>query len=118
MTAWRSEGRTVQRVERIDLGELARRIGSGEPPLVLDVRDADEFAAAHIPGSLHIPYGDLVERLEQPPAEGLIAAVCSGGKRSGLVASILQREGFENVVHVGDGGVASWKRQGNPVESG
>jgi hydroxyacylglutathione hydrolase len=118
MTAWRSEGRTVQRVERIDPGELARRIGSKEPPVVLDVRDADEFAAAHIPGSLHIPYGELVERLEQLPAEGQIAAVCSGGKRSGLAASILQREGFENVVHVGDGGVATWRNQGNPVESG
>jgi len=118
MTAWRSEGRTVQRVERIDPGELARRIGSTEPPVVLDVRDADEFAVAHIPGSLHIPYGELLERLEQLPAEGQIAAVCSGGKRSGLAASILQREGFENVVHVGDGGVATWRNQGNPVESG
>jgi hydroxyacylglutathione hydrolase len=118
MTAWRSEGRTVQRVERIDPGELARRVGSTEPPVVLDVRDADEFAAAHIPGSLHIPYGELVERLEQLPVEGqIIAAVCSGGKRSGLAVSILQREGFENVVHVGDGGVATWRNQGNPVES-
>ncbi len=118
MTAWRSEGRRVQRVERIDPGELARRIGSTEPPVVLDVRDADEFAAAHIPGSLHIPYGELVDRLDQLPAEGQIAAVCSGGKRSGLAASILQREGFEDVVHVGDGGVATWRNQGNPVESG
>ncbi|MDP9276697.1 MAG: rhodanese-like domain-containing protein [Actinomycetota bacterium] len=118
MTAWRSEGRRVQRVERIDPGELARRIGSTEPPVVLDVRDAEEFAAAHIPGSLHIPYGELVDRLDQLPAEGQIAAVCSGGKRSGLAASILQREGFEDVVHVGDGGVATWRNQGNPVESG
>jgi hydroxyacylglutathione hydrolase len=118
MTAWRSEGRTVQRVERIDPGELARRIDSTEPPIVLDVRDADEFASAHIPGSLHIPYGELAERLEQLPAERQIAAVCSGGKRSGLAASILQREGFENVVHVGDGGVAMWRNQGSPVESG
>jgi len=118
MTAWRSEGRRVQRVERIDPGELARRIGSTEPPVVLDVRDAEEFAAAHIPGSLHIPYGELVDRLDQLPAESQIAAVCSGGKRSGLAASILQREGFEDVVHVGDGGVATWRNQGNPVESG
>ncbi len=32
---------------------------TAEPPLVLDVRNAAEFAAEHIPGSLHIPYGDL-----------------------------------------------------------
>jgi hydroxyacylglutathione hydrolase len=118
MTAWRSEGREVQRVERIDPGELARRVESANPPLVLDVRDAGEFAAAHIPGSLHIPYGQLAERLEQLPRSGSIAAVCSGGKRSGLAASILQREGFEHVVHVGNGGISTWSRQGNPVESG
>jgi hydroxyacylglutathione hydrolase len=118
MTAWRSEGRTVQRVERIDPAELARRVDSGEPPLVLDVREDGEFADAHIPGSVNIPYGELGGRLDQLPADGQIATVCSGGKRSGLAASILQREGFENVLHVGDGGIATWKRQGSPTEAG
>jgi hydroxyacylglutathione hydrolase len=117
MTAWRSEGRTVQRVERIDPSELARRLDSGGGPVVLDVRDPAEFADSHIPGSVSIPYGELADRLEQLPDEAQIATVCSGGKRSCLAASILQREGFENVVHVGDGGVGTWRRQGNPVES-
>jgi hydroxyacylglutathione hydrolase len=116
MTAWRSEGRTVQRVERIDPAELARRVESGDPPLVLDVRDEGEYAAAHIPGSVHVPYGELAEHLDELPAQGRIATVCSGGKRSGLAASILQREGFEEVVHVGDGGVSTWREQGHPVE--
>jgi hydroxyacylglutathione hydrolase len=118
MTAWRSEGRTVQRIERIDPRELARRMDSTDPPVVLDVRDTDEFAGGHIPGSIHIPYGELAGHLEQLPATGQIAAVCSGGKRSGLAASILQRAGFENVVHVADGGVRTWGHEGNPVESG
>jgi hydroxyacylglutathione hydrolase len=118
MTAWRSEGRTVQRIERIDPRELARRIDSGDPPVVLDVRDADEFDRGHIPGSIHIPYGALGDRLEQLGPNDRIAAVCSGGKRSGLAASILQRAGFENVLHVADGGVRTWERQGNPVEIG
>jgi hydroxyacylglutathione hydrolase len=117
MTAWRSEGRTVQRVERIDPGELALRLNSGKPPVVLDVRGREEFAEAHIPGSLHIPYGELVDRLGELPGETQIAAVCSGGKRSGLAVSILQREGIKNVVHVGDGGVGTWRREGNPVEN-
>jgi hydroxyacylglutathione hydrolase len=118
MTAWRSEGRDVDRVERIDPDELARRVDSDRPPLILDVRDEGEFAASHIPGSVHIPYGDLVERLDQIPADARVATVCSGGKRSGLAASILQREGFEAVIHVADGGVSTWQRRGNPVESG
>ena len=69
MTAWRSEGRPVRRVEMIEPGELAERIGGGESLLVLDVRDADEFARAHIPGSLHIPYGELADRLGELPAQ-------------------------------------------------
>jgi rhodanese-related sulfurtransferase len=44
--------------------------------------------------------------------------VCSGGKRSGLAASILQREGFDDVVHVGNGGIGTWQRLGHPVERG
>ena len=47
----------------------------------------------------------------------MIATVCSGGKRSGLAASILQREGYGSVIHVGHGGVGTWERGGHPVES-
>jgi hydroxyacylglutathione hydrolase len=103
MTAWRTEERPVQRIELIDPEELARRLGGSSPPLVLDVRNATEYAAEHIPGSLHIPYGELGDRLEELPRERQIATICRGGKRSGLAASILQREGFEDVVHVGQG---------------
>ncbi len=116
MTAWRSEGRSVARIELIDVDELAARLETDDPPLVLDVRDADEYAEGHIPGSVHIPFGELGDRLDELPREGAIAAVCSGGKRSGLGASILQREGFERVVHVAHGGVGTWRRQGRPVE--
>ena len=118
MTAWRSEGRRVSRLEQIDPDELAERIDDGDGLVVLDVRDASEFAAGHIPGAVHIPYGDLGERLGELPAEQPIAAICSGGKRSGLAASILQREGFDQVIHVGRGGVGTWKRSGRPMESG
>ena len=88
-----------------------------EPPLVLDVRNAAEFAAEHIPGSAHIPYGDLGGRLDELPRERPIATICRGGKRSGLAASILQREGFAAVTHVGQG-VGAWRNLGHPVEAG
>ena len=116
MTAWRSEGRPVGRLELIDPDELAERLDDGAGPLVLDVRDEDECAEGHIPGSVHIPYGELLDRLGELPEDRPIAAVCSGGKRSGLAASILQREGFDEVIHVGHGGVGTWRRQGRPVE--
>jgi hydroxyacylglutathione hydrolase len=118
MTAWRSESRPVKRVERIDPDGLADRLAAGDDIAVLDVRDASEFAAGHIPGSLHIPYAGLLERLAEVPRDTSVATVCSGGKRSGLAASLLQREGFDRVMHVADGGVGTWGRCGHPVESG
>jgi rhodanese-related sulfurtransferase/glyoxylase-like metal-dependent hydrolase (beta-lactamase superfamily II) len=118
MTAWRSEERPVARIEMIDPDELAERMDGPHGLVVLDVRDPDEFAAAHIPAALHIPYGELMERLSDLPRDRPIAAVCSGGKRSGLAASLLQREGFDQVIHVGHGGVGTWQRLGHRVESG
>jgi hydroxyacylglutathione hydrolase len=117
MTAWRTEERAVERIELIDPEELARRLDGEEPPLVLDVRSASEYSAEHIPGSSHIPYGDLAERIDELPRERPVATICRGGKRSGLAASILQREGFGDVVHVGQG-VGVWRNAGHPVESG
>jgi glyoxylase-like metal-dependent hydrolase (beta-lactamase superfamily II) len=115
MTAWRSEERPIQRLEMIGPDALAGRLADGT--LLLDVRDEDEFATGRVPGSVHIPYGELPRRLDEVPSDRPIAAICSGGKRSGLAASILQREGFEDVVHVSHGGVGTWKAAGRPIES-
>jgi hydroxyacylglutathione hydrolase len=117
MTAWRSEERPVERIELIDPDVLAERLSSPNGILVLDVRGRDEFAEGHIPGSRHIPYGQLIDRLGELPRDRSIAAVCSGGKRSGLAASILQREGYESVLHVASGGVGTWRRQGRAIET-
>jgi glyoxylase-like metal-dependent hydrolase (beta-lactamase superfamily II)/rhodanese-related sulfurtransferase len=116
MTAWRSEGRPVERIEALDPDQLADRVAANGV-VVLDVRDDDEFAAGHIPGSLHIPYADLPERLGEVPRDRDVAAICSGGKRSGLAASILKREGFERVLHVAGGGVGTWRESGYAWEA-
>ena len=108
MTAWRAEDRPVARIEAIDLEQLARLLDGSEPPHVLDVRGGAEYEAGHIPGSIHIPFGELRDRLDELPREGTIATICKAGKRSGLAASILQREGFESVIHVSRGSAASW----------
>jgi glyoxylase-like metal-dependent hydrolase (beta-lactamase superfamily II)/rhodanese-related sulfurtransferase len=117
MTAWRMDGRPVQKIELITPDELAARVDAPEAPLVLDVRNAAEYAGEHIPGSLHIPYGEIAARVEEIPRDRPLATICRGGKRSGLAASILQREGFADVVHVGQG-VGVWRAGGHPVETG
>ena len=108
MTAWRAEDRPVERIEAIDLAELARRLEGSDGPLVLDVRNAAEYESAHIPGSLHIPFGQLRDRIDEVPRERPVATICKAGKRSGLAASILQREGFDGVIHVSRGNAATW----------
>jgi hydroxyacylglutathione hydrolase len=118
MTAWRSEERAVSKIEMIGPDALAGRLEGPNGLVVLDVRDPDEFASAHIPGAIHIPYGQLMDHLPELSRDRPIAAVCSGGKRSGLAASLLQREGFDDVIHVGHGGVGTWQRLGHPVDSG
>jgi hydroxyacylglutathione hydrolase len=117
MTAWRTEERPVRRIELIDPNQLAERLEGPEPPLVIDVRSDAEYAGEHVPGSLHVPYGELAGRVGELPANRPLATICRGGKRSGLAASILQREGFADVVHVGKG-VGAWRDAGHPVESG
>jgi hydroxyacylglutathione hydrolase len=118
MTAWRTEERPVHRIELIDPDELARRVDGDSDDgglVILDVRNKSEYAGEHIPGSLHIPYGDLAGRLEELPSDRPIATICRGGKRSGLAASILQRAGFD-VIHVGKG-LPAWRAGGHPVET-
>ena len=116
MTSWRVEGRPVERIEMLEPDQLAERLDSREPPLVLDVRDAGEFADGHIPGSVHSPSEELADRAAELPRDRELAVVCSGGKRSGLGASILKREGFEHVTHVAHGGVGTWRDAGRPIE--
>ncbi len=117
MSAWRAEERPVARIEPIGPEELAQRLEGEDPPLVLDVRGAGEYAAGHIADSLHIPYGELARRLEELPRDRPLATICKGGKRSGLAASVLQREGFQ-VIHVARGGVGTWVSEGRPVDGG
>src|SRR4051794_19194205 len=116
MTSWRSEEREVKRIPMVDPDELAEMIDGDGRIVVLDVREEREFAAGHIPGSVHIPYTEIDARHSELPRDETIAAVCSGGKRSGLAVSILQREGFERLLHVGHGGVGTWRRNGHPMD--
>jgi hydroxyacylglutathione hydrolase len=120
MTAWRSEERPVERLTAVSAACLADRLEDPyhEDLLVVDVRGAKEFAAGHIPGSRNVPYEELLDRLGELPRERPIALVCSAGKRSGLAASLLQREGFPRLLHVTPGGVTAWARRGGRLETG
>jgi hydroxyacylglutathione hydrolase len=117
MTSWREEKQPVDRVERMMIGELHERWESDTRAIqVLDVRERIEWDGGHIPGSTHVPYHDLRGMPEGLDAERPIAAVCGTGQRSAVAASLLKRLGAEDVIHVVEGGVPRWQREGWPVE--
>ena len=116
MTSWRSEQRDVAKIERLRAEDLASR-RDGDPSLqILDVRERAEWDAGHIPRSVHTPYHDVGEVPDGINLGRPVAVICSSGQRSAVGASLLSRLGVAQVIHVADGGVGTWERQGNQIE--
>jgi len=77
---------------------------TGPRPVVVDVRQQDEWSAGHLPGAVHVPIQDVQRAVAALP-EGELWVHCKSGYRAGVVASILHRAGH-SVVHVDD----TWER--------
>ena len=117
MTSWREDRLDVDGVERLTVTGLHDRWADGDGGLqVLDVREQGEWDAGHIPGSVHRPYHDIRALPEEVDPDGSVAVICASGQRSAVGASLLQRFGVRDVIHVVDGGVPRWQREGWPVE--
>ena len=80
---------------------------------LLDVREEFEVAESMIPGSLHIPMGQLNERLGELDAAVDVITVCRSGNRSGKVADALSTAGFR--AHNMAGGIVAWQQAGLPT---
>src|SRR5271169_2782287 len=102
MTNWRQERHPVSQTERLTVEALSRRLGADPQLQVLDVRERSEWNAAHIPGSLSIPWHDIAEFPPSLDPTRPVAVVCAGGVRAGTAASLLRRHGAEQVFHVVD----------------
>lgn len=81
---------------------------------LLDVREADEWAAGRAPAAVHLPMSEIQQRLAEVPTDVPVAVVCRVGGRSGQVVAWLRQQGYDasNV----DGGMLTWQRLGLPVE--
>jgi glyoxylase-like metal-dependent hydrolase (beta-lactamase superfamily II)/rhodanese-related sulfurtransferase len=117
--AWRGERLDTHSTTALDVKGLAQRLWADEAVL-LDVREADEWEEGHVEGSLHVPYHDLDNGLPQEIRETdrPLAVACSAGNRSSLAASLLERAGIPNVLHVADGGVEDLADQGIELTNG
>lgn len=87
--------------------ELAAKLNQDEPITVLDVREPAEYAFAHIPQSISIPYGELESRLTELDKNKEIYVICRTGNRSDMAAQLLEEKGFEKVKNVVPG-MSEW----------
>jgi rhodanese-related sulfurtransferase len=88
-----------------------------EDALLLDVRTDGEYADGHIPGSYLIPVQELEQRLDEISQyrNGKVFVYCRSGNRSMTAASILEENGFTDIVNL-SGGIRDWQAAGLPVE--
>jgi hydroxyacylglutathione hydrolase len=112
MTSWRQEKRPVARIERMPVERFAERIRSGDELQVLDVRDAKEWDAGHLPGAVLRTWHDITALPDGLDPERPVAVICASGQRAGTAASLVQRFGAHAVIHVVDGGVPTLQSLG------
>ena len=83
---------------------------SSVQPLLLDVREPQEFAHCHIDGSLTIPMSSVPARVQELDSAAATVVICHHGMRSSQVAMYLQQQGFSKLYNL-SGGVAAWAAQ-------
>jgi len=111
---WRESGEPIMRSGVITSPELVACL---DQLVVLDVREQYEFEEGHIAGALHMPVGELLERLDELGLrrDQPIVVTCSVGHRGALGVSALLRAEFEDVRNL-LGGMTAWRKLGLPTE--
>jgi rhodanese-related sulfurtransferase len=105
------------RVKEIDIEGYRRMMKSGEPHMLVDVREDNEWAAGHAAGAVHLGKGIIERDIEAkaPAKDTTLVLYCGGGFRSALAADNLQKMGYTNAISL-DGGWKAWQQAGLPVE--
>lgn len=93
--------------DRITYAELARLMRSKTPPLLLDVRTAEEYSAGHIPGAVLAPYDELSASFAEPDKAKPIVVYCRSGRRSAIAKETLEAMGYSDVADFV--AVSDWK---------
>jgi rhodanese-related sulfurtransferase len=109
-------------VHSITPADLARRLGAGERPAFLDVREDFERAIGSIPSpsgtiDLHIPMGQVPARADEvreAAAGGPVVVYCHHGVRSMVVAQWLAARGVAGLLNL-EGGIDAWSSQVDPA---
>ncbi len=109
-------------IPTIDVREADRRRREGAgasfaPPLIVDVREPNEFAAVRLDGVALVPISTFATRFEELPRDRPLLVMCAAGSRSAAATAHLLRNGWTDVTNVA-GGITDWERAGLPVLRG
>lgn len=104
------------RIQEVTLADAEQAIRDAQ--VLIDVREADEYAAGHIPGAIHISRGMLEFRMSGAPElaarDQAIVLYCKTSGRAALAAAALQEMGYLQVRSI-TGGFDAWVAAGKPV---
>lgn len=102
-------------IAHASIRELKSAIDAGSAH-VLDVREAFEYAAGHVPGAINLPMHLIPLRADEIPSGMEVYVICESGNRSWQVAAFLHQRGID-VTNV-EGGTGAWRNAGFPVIRG
>lgn len=109
----------VAALPELSPAEVLERLRAASPPLLLDVREPEEFVGelGHVEGALLIPIDSLAHRL--PKLAGYVGrdvvVVCRAGARSASAGALLRRAGFRCVYNLA-GGMLAWRAEALPTQ--
>jgi hydroxyacylglutathione hydrolase len=117
LEAWQAVGGAVSRWEIIPAQQVRERLRANDGLMVLDVRQANEWQAGHIPGAVHIEAGQLTEQGPVVAVDTPLAVHCGHHDRSVTGLALLERQGFRHLLLM-EGGMGAWEKAGYEVEPG
>jgi sulfur-carrier protein adenylyltransferase/sulfurtransferase len=105
-------------IDEVASSDVLARLDDPARPLLLDVREQDEWQEGHLPHAIHVPRGNLESRVEAliPDKSREIVVYCAAGARSAFAAKSMVDLGYDNVTSM-IGGFTDWKRNGYVFET-
>ena len=117
LESWRAAGYEIATVPQISVDQLHELLQREDDLQVIDVRRPAEYESGHVGPAVTAPLGELqktISGLGVVPTQKT-AVICAGGYRSSAATSILEQQGFTNLLNV-TGGTGAWIKAGYPVE--
>ncbi len=107
------------RIREVSVAETRTRMAADPSVRLIDVREDNEWEAAHAAGAEHLGKGIIERDIETsaPNKSTELILYCGGGFRSALVADVLQQMGYTNVFSMA-GGWKAWQDSGGEIEAG